>query len=212
MAAGGDTVDCFDLTLPTQELFHPRNRIRRLAHRLLGDFLKLFSRHWVQVVLPLFEIGEKFRILHSRVERFAEDLDSFGRSAGRAQHRPAQSACRENHGSETPARVWSFISIHQLPDRWCFRELYISLASGLNYVAHKAILAPGVIRLPRQERFDGKSAAMNLAPLDGKIDLRSAGVACDKIEFCPEGFGKKLRQVVRRIRCSLGPAPRCLLG
>ena len=77
MAAGGDAVDCFDLTLPTQKLFHPRNRIRRLAHRLLGDFLKLFSRHWVQVVLPLFEIGEKFLILHGRVESVAQDLDSI---------------------------------------------------------------------------------------------------------------------------------------
>src|SRR5215468_1764990 len=190
MAAGGDAVDCFDLTLPTQELFHPRNRIRRLAHRLLGDSLKLFSRHWVQVILPLFKIGEKFRILHGRVERFAEDLDSFGRSAGRAQHRPAQSACRENHGSETPTRVWSLISVHQLPDRRCFRELHIALAPRLNYVAHKATLSPGVIRLSRQERFNGKSAAMNLAPLDGKIDLRSAGVAGDKIEFRPEGIVK----------------------
>src|SRR5262249_37454455 len=149
MTAGRDTVDCFDLSSPTQEFFHPRHRIRCLAHCVLGDFFKFLSRHRVQVVLPLFEIGEKFRILHSRVERFAEDLESFGRSAGRAQHRPAQSACRENHGSETPARVWSFISIHQLPDRWCFRELYISLASGLNYVAHKAVLAPSVIWLAR---------------------------------------------------------------
>src|SRR5215469_8110693 len=115
------------------------------------------------------------------------------RNTRSAEHGTPERTRREHDRSQTPARLRSFVFIHQLPNCGGLGQLGITFLSGLNDVSDKTLLAPSVIRLARQERFDGESAAVNLATLNGEIDFRSPWIALHKVELRSDSFLEEFR-------------------
>ena len=60
--------------------------------------------------------------------------------------------------------------------------------------------APRMVRLATEKGFDSEGAAVNLAAFHAEVNIRSAGIAGDNIEFRPDGLVQQTSGNMNRVR------------